>query len=245
MRQSQKRLETRTSNAGAARFSQTKRVALLALLAALATWAASQSALIVAQREYQASRLAAFYQHRAEQGLPGGALPAGEYAWTMEFRCVTHEACIEAFGFPILAPWQESYTFAAHLTSDSTRMRYRGASVYRGRAGAGAAGACEDPNLVPFSGTCVFGESAEAFIVRDPAYPPSELAGRPLLWVRNALLYSPLLDGSNRAVPCPCGPDGEPTPTPAALETLSTDYFAHGRPVPAGVELTVQLVKLP
>lgn len=53
----------------------------------------------------------------------------------MEFRCVTHEACIETFGLPTLAPWQESYTFVAHLSSDGTRMSYRGASGYRGRAG--------------------------------------------------------------------------------------------------------------
>lgn len=220
--------------------------ACAALLAALLTLAAAaQPHLVEAQREYQRSLLTAYYQQRIALDLPGSALPAGEYAWTMEFRCPTHEDCVEAFGFPLLPPWQESYTFVAHLTSDGERMSYSGANVYRGRAGAGEVGVCEDPNRVPFAGTCVFGESAEAFVRLDPTYPPDRLAGRPLLWVRNARLYAPLPDGGRRSLPCTCGFEGLPTPTLALLNTLHADYFAAGRAVPPGVAFTVQLLRLP
>lgn len=214
------------------------------LAVALGTIATAQTYLIDAQLEYQRSRITAYHQHRIQLGLAGGALPPGEYVWTMEFRCVTHEACIETFGFALMAPWQESYTFIGHVTSDGVTMSYRGASVFRGRAGAGDDATCQDPNNVPFAGTCVFGESAEVFVKSaDPEAVGTSVAV-PLLWVRNATLVSPQLDGDNRSLACTCEIEGVPTPTPAIIGTLHAADFAGDREVPAGVELTVQLVKV-
>ena len=232
---------------GPAALGRVKGVAVLALvlLATLCSGTAAQPYLIEAQLEYQQSRQTAYFDQRAAEGLAGGALPAGEYAWTMEFRCETHEACIETFGFPLLPPWLESYTFAAHLTSDGTRMSYGGANVYRARESTGRKAVCEDPTNVPFEGTCVFGETAEAYVLFVPTDPPGPMAGRPLLWVRNAQLFVPLPDGSNWSLPCTCGAQGIATPTPAVPDTLYAEDFVDGRVVPPGVVLTVQLVKLP
>lgn len=198
-----------------------------------------------AQLEYQQSRVEAYRRQRAAEGLIGSALPAGEYAWTMEFRCDTYEACLDTFGFPLLPPWQTGFTFVAHLSSDGYRMHYTGANVYRGRDGADEPHTCEDPMNVAFSGTCVAGETAEVFVVFDPSYPATELVGRPWLWVRNANQFMPLATGGHTILPCACGPDAVATPTIAVPMTLGTEFFAGGREVLPGVELTVQLVKLP
>lgn len=198
-----------------------------------------------AQLEYQQSRVEAYRRRRAADGLIGSALPAGEYAWTMEFRCDTYEACLDTFGFPLLPPWQSGLTFVAHLSSDGYRMHYTGANVYRGRDGVDEPHTCEDPMNVAFSGTCVAGETAEVFVVLDPSYPATELVGRPWLWVRNANQFMPLASGGHTIVPCACGPDAVATPTIAVPMTLGTEFFAGGREVLPGVELTVQLVKLP
>ncbi len=54
---------------------------------------------------------------RAQQNP--NALPAGEYAWTIDLRCVTEERCKAAFGgeSPIPA-WWECFSFAGHINSD-------------------------------------------------------------------------------------------------------------------------------
>lgn len=191
------------------------------------------AARLAAQLQYQASRLQ----------VAEWALPAGEYAWTIEMRCETEALCAQAFGAPILAPWQESYSFVGHLSSDGKRMSYYGANIYRGRPGAGPEGACDDPHATPFSGLCIFGERADAFL-RISALP-GPLYGQLTIWVKNSLLYSPRSDGDNHVLPCPCGPEGIETPTPGVPMTLSTRDFLSGAEPPAGVTMAVQLVKLP
>lgn len=237
----------RTGRPGTKEGAKVRVTVALALALAImgASWSAAPPQVIEAQLQYQRSRIEANRLERLAQRRIGSALPAGEYAWSMDFRCVTHESCVEAFGFPLLAPWQESFTFAAHLTSDGKRMHYTGANIYRGRAGAGELGNCEDPGAIPFSGVCVVGETAEVFVMLEPANPTSPSSGRPWLWVRGALQYAPLSTGGNRVIACACGGDGVATPTIALPGTLDTAFFAGGREVPEGVEMTVQLVKLP
>ena len=172
------------------------------------------------------------------------ALPAGEYAWTIDLRCVTEELCKAAFGGESPIPsWWESFSFVGHINSDGNTMTYAGADVFRGRAGAGAEGACTAPFETPFSGVCIFGEKGEAFI-KTSALPSPVLNGKPTIWIKNALLYSPRISGENYLTPCPCGVEGEDEQTPATPGTYTTkDFFGGKKPV--GVSLNVQLVKLP
>jgi hypothetical protein len=179
---------------------------------------------------------------RAQQNP--NALPAGEYAWTIDLRCVTEELCKAAFGgeSPIPA-WWESFSFAGHIKSDGNTMTYAGADVFRGHAGAGADGACDAPFETAFSGVCIYGEKGEAFI-NTSALPSPILNGKPTIWIKNALLYSPRSSGENYVTPCPCGPEGEDEQTPATPGTYTTkDFFGGKKPI--GVSLNVQLVKLP
>lgn len=172
------------------------------------------------------------------------ALPAGEYAWTIDLRCVTEELCKAAFGgeSPIPA-WWESFSFIGHINSDGNTMTYAGADVFRGHASAGAEGACDAPFETPFSGVCMYGEKGEAFI-KTSALPSPVLNGKPTIWIKNALLYSPRISGTNYVTPCPCGAEGEDEQTPASPGTYTTkDFFGGKKPI--GVSLNVQLVKLP
>jgi hypothetical protein len=180
----------------------------------------------------------------AQQDGEESALPAGEYAWTIDVRCITEELCKAAFGgeSPI-PPWWDSFSFAGHITSDGETMTYSGADVFRGRAGAGPAGACDAPFETPFSGVCIFGEQGEAF-VKTSENPSPILQGKASIWIRNATLYQPRADAENYTTPCPCGPEGEDEMTPATPGTYTTkDFFGGKKPV--GVSVNVQLVKLP
>ena len=172
------------------------------------------------------------------------ALPAGEYAWSIDLRCVTEDLCKAAFGgeSPI-PPWWESFSFAGHISSDGTKMTYSGADIFRGRSGAGPEAACELPFEHPFSGQCIYGEHGEAFI-KTSSLPSPVLNGKPTIWIRNALLYQPRSNAENFVTPCPCGPEGEDQQTPAIPGTYTTkDFFGGKKPI--GVTLNVQLVKLP
>lgn len=172
------------------------------------------------------------------------ALPAGEYAWTIDVRCITDELCKAAFGGESPIPvWWDSFSFAGHITSDGEMMSYSGADTFRGRAGAGPAGACDAPFETPFSGVCIFGEKGEAY-VKTSENPSPILNGKPSIWIRNAILYSPRPGGENYTTPCPCGSEGEDEMTPAAPGTYTTQDFFGGKK-PVGVSLNVQLVKLP
>lgn len=230
------------------RMSRTRR-ALLAVLAgvALGAWAFAQDAVVAAQLEYQQSRRAAYHEARRAAGLPGSALPPGDYAWTMDFRCASPQACLEAFGADLLRDGEESFTFVAHLTSDGTRMTYRGAAVVRGSGDAAAGGGCPEVGAGSSAAgraVCVMATNGEAFVLRATTHPLEPLAGMPLVWVTGPDLRD--LVGAGTIGACECGgPGGMATPTVALPGTVHADYYANGRRLPPGVELTVQLVKLP
>ncbi|GMA15233.1 hypothetical protein E5F05_01300 (plasmid) [Deinococcus metallilatus] len=177
------------------------------------------------------------------QAQPPQALPAGEYAWTIEMRCETEALCVAAFGQPVLPPWWESFSFFGHIHSDGRTMTYIGSNIFRGRPGAGPEDACDEPHVKPFSGMCIYGEKAEAFL-RTSGFPDGVLKGKPTIWARNSLLYAPRANSQNHVIPCPCGPEGTETPTLATPGTLTTQDFFGGR-TPRGVTMLVQLVKLP
>lgn len=112
----------------APRFARGKWLVVLAALATLTPWAASQSYLIQAQLEYQNSRLAAYYQQRAEQALVG-ALPAGDYALTLRARCEPLATCATLLGFPPPAAGQQDFVIVLYLTSDGRQISYRAAAA--------------------------------------------------------------------------------------------------------------------
>lgn len=186
----------------------------------------------------------AYYQMRASEGLLGGALPAGEYAWTMDFRCPTPEECREAFGVRLLHEGEESFTFVAHLISDGTRMTYRGASVRRAASGAAGLPGCGGVSAPGAASVCVTAESGEAYVLAATSYPLAALAGEPLLWLKAPGLNGYAADGEELAGVCACGAEGLATPTPALPGTATADVMATSGTLPPGVALTVQLVKL-
>lgn len=230
------------------------------VVAALAAWGSAQQYLVDAQLEYQRSRLAAYAMEREARGLPGGALPAGEYSWTMDLRCTTSEACATAFGAGPLPDGEESFTFVARLWSNGTRMRYSGASVARGAAWAAAGAACgiwssvggqslaaapSDPEAAATDGVCLSEESGEAFVLAAPTHPLAALVGRPLLWLKAASHDQPAGGVPGALVACGCGvAGGLATPTVAVPGPANADYHADGGRLPPGVQLTVRLVKV-
>lgn len=234
-------------------------VYVVVVFAALIAQSNAQQYVKDAQLEYQRSRLIAYRMEREAQGLLGGALPVGEYSWTMDLRCVTPEACAVAFGAQLLPDGQESFTFVARLRSDGTRMRYSGASVARGAGlvsqdfGCGVQSSDIQASHIPVAppdpnagaaGVCMSEESGEAFIRAVPTHPLAALATKPLLWVKPEAPN--LLGASGEAfVACRCGAAvGLATPTIAAQDTVYADFYSASGQLPAGVLLTVSLVKV-